>query len=161
MCGTPRWLTPEVFRGEEYSEKVDVYSYGIVLWCVCCVFVLRCTESNGLTRSTGRELFCFRKPYVEHDPINMAYLVAHEELRPPLLEHIPEMLQRLMAACWHADPAQRPSFHTVVFLLEEAKNAVPGALAIDQDKRFADAAAAHQKLAKYPRKSYGLTSGML
>jgi serine/threonine protein kinase len=139
MCGTPRWLAPEVFRGEDYSEKVDVYSYGIVLW----------------------ELFCFRKPYMEHDPINMAYLVAHEDLRPPLLEHIPDMLQRLMAACWHADPAQRPAFSSVVFLIEEAKNAVPAALAVDQDKRFSDAAAAHQKLAKYPRKSYGLTSGML
>jgi serine/threonine protein kinase len=32
MCGTPRWLAPEVFRGEDYSEKIDVYSYGIVLW---------------------------------------------------------------------------------------------------------------------------------
>lgn len=108
-----------------------------------------------------RELFCFRKPYMEHDPINMAYLVAHEDLRPPLLEHIPEILQRLMAACWHADPAQRPSFTTVVFLLEEAKNAVPAALAIDQAKPFAEAAAALHRHAKYPRKSYGLTSGML
>lgn len=33
MCGTPRWLAPEVFRGEDYSEKIDIYSYGIVLWC--------------------------------------------------------------------------------------------------------------------------------
>ena len=29
VCGTPSWVAPEVFRGEEYSEKVDVYSFGV------------------------------------------------------------------------------------------------------------------------------------
>lgn len=91
----------------------------------------------------------------------MAYLVAHEDLRPPLLEHIPEILHRLMKACWHADPAERPSFTTVMFLIEEAKNAVPPALAIDPSKRFCDAVAALQRQSKYPRKHYGLTSGIL
>ena len=32
MCGTPSWVAPEVFRGESYSHKADVYSYAIVLW---------------------------------------------------------------------------------------------------------------------------------
>ena len=26
------WCAPEVLRGEEYSEKIDVYSYGILLY---------------------------------------------------------------------------------------------------------------------------------
>lgn len=29
-----------------------------------------------------RELFCFKKPYLDKDAINLAYLVAHEDLRP-------------------------------------------------------------------------------
>eukprot|EP00955_Chlamydomonas_euryale_P034768 349894-Chlamydomonas_euryale.AAC.6 len=29
---TPAWTAPEVLRGEKSNEKVDVYSYGIVLW---------------------------------------------------------------------------------------------------------------------------------
>ncbi len=32
FCGSPSWVAPEVFRGEAYTEKVDVYSYGVVLW---------------------------------------------------------------------------------------------------------------------------------
>ena len=32
FCGSPSWVAPEIFRGHKYTEKVDVYSYGIVLW---------------------------------------------------------------------------------------------------------------------------------
>ena len=32
FCGTPYWTAPEIIRQEAYTEKADVYSYGIVLW---------------------------------------------------------------------------------------------------------------------------------
>ncbi|RLN68114.1 hypothetical protein BBJ29_002621 [Phytophthora kernoviae] len=144
MCGTPRWLAPEVFRGEDYSEKIDVYSYGIVLW----------------------ELFCFKKPYLDKDAINLAYLVAHEDLRPELLSHIPEILHRIMKACWDPEPVQRPSFSTVIFLIEEAKNVVPLGLAIDLSRSFGEAAAVQRNLSTRPKtpsakKNFGLTSGII
>jgi serine/threonine protein kinase len=31
-CGTPAWTAPEVIRGEKFSEKADLYSFGIVMW---------------------------------------------------------------------------------------------------------------------------------
>ena len=30
--GTPEWTAPEVLKDEEFNEKADVYSYGVVLW---------------------------------------------------------------------------------------------------------------------------------
>jgi serine/threonine protein kinase len=33
--GTPRWTSPEVFAGEPYNEKADLFSYGMVLWEMC------------------------------------------------------------------------------------------------------------------------------
>jgi serine/threonine protein kinase len=35
MAGTFHWMAPEVLRSEPYSNKADVYSYGIVLWEIC------------------------------------------------------------------------------------------------------------------------------
>jgi serine/threonine protein kinase len=32
IIGTPQWCAPELLRNEQYDEKVDVYSYGIMLW---------------------------------------------------------------------------------------------------------------------------------
>jgi len=32
MAGTYRWMAPEMFKEKVYTNKVDVYSFGIVLW---------------------------------------------------------------------------------------------------------------------------------
>ena len=31
-CGTPGYTAPEILNDEQYSEKADIYSYGMVLW---------------------------------------------------------------------------------------------------------------------------------
>ena len=31
-CGTPIYMAPEIWRGESYSEKVDIWSIGIVMY---------------------------------------------------------------------------------------------------------------------------------
>jgi serine/threonine protein kinase len=30
--GTLLWMAPEVIRGEEYTIKSDVFSFGIIIW---------------------------------------------------------------------------------------------------------------------------------
>ena len=30
--GTYPWMSPELFNGNNYTEKADVYAYAIILW---------------------------------------------------------------------------------------------------------------------------------
>ena len=32
QCGTYQWMAPEVIGGHIYTEKADVYSFGVNLW---------------------------------------------------------------------------------------------------------------------------------
>lgn len=51
------WLAPEVMKGESYTEKADVFSYGIVLW----------------------ELLTHEHPYAEHPVSTDTFLSKFEQ----------------------------------------------------------------------------------
>ncbi|KAH7424569.1 hypothetical protein KP509_11G013700 [Ceratopteris richardii] len=54
--GTYRWMAPEMLSQKPYTRKVDVYSFGIVLW----------------------ELLTTRLPYEEMGAVQAAYCVIHK-----------------------------------------------------------------------------------
>ncbi|GMH66547.1 hypothetical protein TL16_g04456 [Triparma laevis f. inornata] len=111
MCGTPSWVAPEIFKGEAYNQKIDVYSYGIVLW----------------------ELFCFRIPYKDEDPVKLPYKVALDNKRPPLAPHIPQKFAALMEICWAADPKSRPEMDEVLRILQDFTKSGEEGLNVDLD----------------------------
>jgi serine/threonine protein kinase len=98
MCGSVLWVAPEIIRGDKYDNKVDVYSFGICLW----------------------EIFNFSKPFADHDPANVPYLVTVRFERPQYPEHVPTFISNLSQLCWHDDPGSRPAFPEIVRYLQKA-----------------------------------------
>jgi len=94
MKGSPAWMAPEVFAGNKYDEKCDVYSFGIILW----------------------ELLTRQIPFAEYSErgaIPLLYQKATSGIHPPDIEGIPESLREIMESCWSLDTTKRPSFDTI------------------------------------------------
>ncbi|KAK0045528.1 mitogen-activated protein kinase kinase kinase 7-like isoform X1 [Biomphalaria pfeifferi] len=90
--GSAAWMAPEVFEGSNYSEKCDVFSWGIILWEV-------------LTR---------RKPFDEiGGPAFRIMWAVHNGKRPPLIQNFPKQFEGLLTRCWAGNPSERPSMADV------------------------------------------------
>lgn len=90
--GSLRYMAPEVAKNLAYTEKVDVYSYGIVLWQMA-------RESLPFAGLNKRE---FIKRVVEKGE------------RPPIDPEWPPDFSRILEWCWQTDPMARPTFAVVV-----------------------------------------------
>jgi len=103
--GSAAWMAPEVFEGKRYSEKCDVYSFGIVLW----------------------EMLSRKKPFDEIGaPAFRILWAVHSGTRPPPLQKIPDTLHKLMESCWDKVVAKRPSFSEIANYFREAVKFVHG-----------------------------------
>ncbi|KAI5069709.1 hypothetical protein GOP47_0016010 [Adiantum capillus-veneris] len=97
--GTYRWMAPEMIQHRAYNHKVDVYSFGIVLW----------------------ELVTGNVPFQNMTAVQAAFAVVNRGRRPDIPQDCPAPLISIMTRCWDANPDERPSFSEVVQLLEEAQ----------------------------------------
>jgi serine/threonine protein kinase len=34
-AGTPEWMAPELIRNELFTEKCDIFSFGVIMWELC------------------------------------------------------------------------------------------------------------------------------
>ncbi|KAF2306542.1 hypothetical protein GH714_019300 [Hevea brasiliensis] len=101
--GTYRWMAPELYstvtlrQGEKkhYNNKVDVYSFGIVLW----------------------ELLTNRMPFEGMSNLQAAYAAAFKQGRPSLPEDMSPELAFIIQSCWVEDPNLRPSFSQIIRML--------------------------------------------
>ncbi|XP_052862775.1 LIM domain kinase 1 [Anopheles cruzii] len=96
VVGNPYWMAPEMMRGNKYDEKVDIFSFGIML----CEIIGRVQADPdylprlpdfGLNQVVFREKFC---------------------------GHCPEPFYRIAFLCCDLNPDKRPPFHVLEVWLE-------------------------------------------
>ncbi len=98
FCGTVAWMAPEVIKADPCSDKVDVWSYGVVLW----------------------ELLTCEIPYKDVDSSAVMWGVGSNSLQLPVPESAPEGLKLLLKQCWSWKPRHRPSFRHIMLHLDIA-----------------------------------------
>ncbi|XP_062849428.1 dual specificity testis-specific protein kinase 2 isoform X2 [Trichomycterus rosablanca] len=94
IVGSPYWMAPEVLRGEQYDEKVDVFAYGIVL----CEIIGRIQADPDFlprTEDFGLDVVAFQQLAEDCPPafFNLAVTCCgmKAESRPPFSLIVPEM----------------------------------------------------------------------
>eukprot|EP01105_Mastigella_eilhardi_P017082 TRINITY_DN3924_c0_g1_i1.p1 TRINITY_DN3924_c0_g1~~TRINITY_DN3924_c0_g1_i1.p1 ORF type:complete len:722 (+),score=180.43 TRINITY_DN3924_c0_g1_i1:2032-4197(+) len=93
LCGTPAWTAPEVLLRSAYSEKADVYSFGIMMW----------------------ELITSKRPFQHMNHLQISRDVTNG-VRPPIPKtpgKAPPEYVALMQECWEKLPDVRPAMHEV------------------------------------------------
>lgn len=98
FAGTVAWMAPEIIRNEPCSEKVDIWSYGVVLW----------------------ELLTCETPYKDVDSSAIMFGVGNYSLHLPIPTTCPEGFRLLVKQCWNAKPRNRPSFKNILIHLDIA-----------------------------------------
>ncbi|KAF4524846.1 hypothetical protein B566_EDAN014697 [Ephemera danica] len=98
FAGTVSWMAPEVIRNEICNEKVDVWSYGVLLW----------------------ELLTCEVPYKDMDSSAIMWGVGSNTLSLPIPESCPGGFRLLIRQCWSAKPRNRPSFKQILIHLRIA-----------------------------------------
>uniref|UniRef100_A0AC34FM23 Protein kinase domain-containing protein n=1 Tax=Panagrolaimus sp. ES5 TaxID=591445 RepID=A0AC34FM23_9BILA len=100
-CRVPiRWLAPEVLRTASYSQKTDVWAYGIMCW----------------------EIFAGQEPYPGmtvaevNGQVKQGYRMAFPEGTPM------DMSTLVVRLCWTEDPNERASMSDVSHSLEKLTN---------------------------------------
>lgn len=101
--GTPLYMAPEMFTDPHYDNKIDVFSYSILLY----------------------ELLTLRKPYSDIQGIDLSNIesfVSKGE-RPTIKKNeIPGVYEELLKSCWQSNAYKRPSFIEIIKKFIEHKN---------------------------------------
>ncbi len=97
--GTSFWMAPEFITDNLFTDKADVYAFGILMWEVM-----------------------MRDPVPYKNISEMAFLCGDKEVlskRPEIPSNFDQNIKNLMEICWHADYKKRPEISQVVSHIED------------------------------------------
>lgn len=112
---TPYYCAPELFKDQNYTNKIDVYSYAIILY----------------------ELWTTKRAFSNHRQLTIDQFktIISSGQRPPFEDKkIPRIIRKLIERCWNEDPDLRPNFVQIVTDFMESKEKFFNDEFIDKDE---------------------------
>ncbi|VAI24014.1 unnamed protein product [Triticum turgidum subsp. durum] len=134
--GTYRWMAPELYstvtlqRGEKkhYTNKVDVYSFGIVLW----ELLTNKMPFEGMSNLQAAYAAAFKA--ISNVSLLDKTVTTAKQVRPAFPEDTPQELASIVQSCWVEDPAMRPSFSQIIRMLDAFLTTIPPPPPSEQDE---------------------------
>ncbi|KDO33471.1 TKL/LISK/LISK-DD1 protein kinase [Saprolegnia parasitica CBS 223.65] len=102
LCGTDAYMSPEMYFNEDYNDRADMYSFGVVLIELIC------------RREVNKDDFLLRVPAKN-------FVIDLDEFHAAVPADCPPSLVLLADNCTSFEPDGRPSSHEVVEWLEDLK----------------------------------------
>ncbi|XP_063432164.1 uncharacterized protein LOC134714658 [Mytilus trossulus] len=87
MCGTPSYMSPEIFQGKPYDTKSDIWSMGVVVY----------------------EMTTLEKPFDANFMQQLIFQIVHGKLPPMPKDKYSKQLCSLLEKMLCKDPSTRPS----------------------------------------------------
>ncbi|KAL6071656.1 Serine/threonine-protein kinase svkA [Balamuthia mandrillaris] len=97
--GPLKWMSPEAISELEYSEKSDVWSYGVCLWEIV---------------TKGEE------PFDGLNVVKAAIEICEKGTRLTIPQDAPKVLATIINQCWALSPKDRPTFAEIASMLKKA-----------------------------------------
>lgn len=120
ICGSLRYMAPEVMARKGYTTAVDVYSFGAILYEMCS---LTRPFEESFRRRKNRNRRQRSKSNKKTNTMQEFYnAVVHDQIKPS--ENLEKdvccpKLRTLIQACWDHDPSKRPTFEQILSALVE------------------------------------------
>ena len=89
--GTVAWMAPELIRHEKCSQKVDIWSFGIILW----------------------ELLTRQIPYNNWGQSQVMWEVGNNRISTPIPSNCPTQIGAILTSCIDFDAEKRPTFEDI------------------------------------------------
>merc|ERR1719282_2103403 len=96
FAGTPNYMAPEIFRNQKYTENVDVFAFGTLLWEAMAVDI----------------------PFANFDAADIRDRVIKGEMLPMPVS-TPLTVQAIINGCWTMDRNTRPTMADILLRLRK------------------------------------------
>ncbi|CAI5702405.1 unnamed protein product [Peronospora effusa] len=106
--GTIYWTAPEVLMGKKYTEKADIFSFGIVLSEL---------DTHAVPYSDKRD-----RSGKKLQSMKIVQMVIRRNMRPTFSPECPALVKELVDRCLDSDPDVRPSAMELLRIIQRMQN---------------------------------------